>query len=685
MRFRIATPHRRQIDPIECGAVCLGIILEARGRYVDTKTLRIDSNVTRNGADAESLLRAAHLQGLEGFAKKAVVSDLKTVTTPAILFVDNCHFVVFEGVRHHRYYLNDPALGRYAIDEATMRKRFSRIVLQFREGEKFTKTKERTSSSVCSDTLHQIAAIVFALIGSALFVLCARLVGLFHLLSHDQRDDVGITFALLWIAIFTGLSTALYGFYGVALRYAHHHAQSDAEKLLTHLFDVSPTFFDDRPFFLFERAFIQSADYQLRSSTRIATTFWSAFLAVILVALFTINAVLGALVVMSLALLSCAYVAVYRRRHRPAQTSYVFSPLHLHTLAEAKTLLAMGHRELIIDGLLRSAHDSRDETSSSSRSAMVIMITVAVLLVALNVAALPLWRAGDLSIARFSEIILLAFGVMFAASMIAERAASPSQEFRSLIREMQASQKIMHIVDDGDAPPIDIRDVHFHFPGENDDVLQSISYALARKEVVGVVGGSRSGVSTFFKILAGQLEPTHGAVLFSREHGRVVLINTEGRLRRGPLRDVITLGDQSIADATVVDALRAASAADLFYNRPMGLLAKIHDDGQNLSISERFRLMLAQALVHKPDVIILDDFFSVIEQRIAKEIIAALRAREIAAVFNSYDGALLSATDRVVFLREGRVHKIDRHEHLYFGDEAYRELVKQSIVEDAFV
>ena len=129
MRFRIATPHRRQIDPIECGAVCLGIILEARGRYVDTKTLRIDSNVTRNGADAESLLRAAHLHGLEGFAKKAIVSDLKNVSTPAILFVDNCHFVVFEGVRHHRYYLNDPALGRYAIDEATMRKRFSRIVL----------------------------------------------------------------------------------------------------------------------------------------------------------------------------------------------------------------------------------------------------------------------------------------------------------------------------------------------------------------------------------------------------------------------------------------------------------------------------------------------------------------------------------------------------------------------------
>ena len=54
---------------------------------------------------------------------------VKHLTSPAILFWEFCHFVVLEGVRNNRYYINDPANGYYSLDAETFKQRYTGILL----------------------------------------------------------------------------------------------------------------------------------------------------------------------------------------------------------------------------------------------------------------------------------------------------------------------------------------------------------------------------------------------------------------------------------------------------------------------------------------------------------------------------------------------------------------------------
>ncbi len=83
MMWGTRTPSRIQVDPTECGAVCLGIILEFFGKYVPASKLRALCEVSRSGSNAKNILLAAREMGLDGRGIRP--GQLSTVKTPAIL------------------------------------------------------------------------------------------------------------------------------------------------------------------------------------------------------------------------------------------------------------------------------------------------------------------------------------------------------------------------------------------------------------------------------------------------------------------------------------------------------------------------------------------------------------------------------------------------------------------------
>jgi ABC-2 type transport system ATP-binding protein len=180
--------------------------------------------------------------------------------------------------------------------------------------------------------------------------------------------------------------------------------------------------------------------------------------------------------------------------------------------------------------------------------------------------------------------------------------------------------------------------------------------------IIGLVGPNGAGKSTLMKILTGQLKPSYGeALIFGKDVWKTAAVRR--RLGYSPE------GDSFYEDMSVLAFVRAmgrlcglGGSADAFAREALGKTGALEYAGKRLkacSKGMRQRAKLAQALVHKPDILVLDEPLNGIDATGRREMLRLfeeLAAAGATVIVSSHILEEIEAvTSRIVFLAQGKV------------------------------
>ena len=191
--------------------------------------------------------------------------------------------------------------------------------------------------------------------------------------------------------------------------------------------------------------------------------------------------------------------------------------------------------------------------------------------------------------------------------------------------------------------------------------LQDLSFAVRPGEVFGFVGANGAGKTTAMRIALGVLAADAGEV---RWQGRAVTFATRRRFGYMPeergLYPKMRVTEQLVYFARLhgLDAAGAAAAADRLTER-LGVAERRDDAVEKLSLGNQQRVQLAAALVHDPEVLVLDEPFSGLDPVGVDALAGVLldKAREgVPVVFSSHQLELVERLcDSVGIVNAGRM------------------------------
>ena len=679
-----------QSQTTECGLAALAMLLAFHGRRVPMRDLRVASGVSRDGTSARALLALAAQYGLAGKGRRCDRIDADSFIFPLIAHCGFDHFVVVEGVRRGRIFLNDPSSGRRDVAAEDFHQNFTGVVLTFERlpgfhsaGSGFSWPAELRQLVAGSEIA--VAALLALRLGSAA-VVCAFAVLLQYTVDGLSEPAVPSWFHLVMFAlaaaVAVGLHTAeLQLLSGVAQRLSVKNTLA----LFEHIKKLPMDFFNYRA----PEWIVGVLESKRHVAALICGTHGATFAGVIAFpVLFLAMAHYDRLAAASA--LACAVAITVAERLQRQRRSSLFCLAHTARsqsdgysetqLARIESLKLGGRAEETL-GSLTGFQALAIEAEQEQNAALARARAARTLALSLSLSGLLALLARNLGAEELTAGGMAAFWVLATAFLHAvtqwagagegagalRDALMQHEDIASTEPETSVGASHAHASPAADAVLLEARSLSFGYNRAQPPVIDAVSLTLGEGGETGILALPGSGASTLVRLLTGMQEPWNGDVLLQRAPIRALpgrflaqvlaLVTRDGFLFEGTVRDNVCLWDERVSEAALAAALEDACIADVIANRNGGHLHRVAPGGANFSGGERQRLLIARALVRVPRLLILDNALDLLDLSLEAQVRATLRQRGCTTLIVSQRLETIQSCQKIFLLTHGRLSR----------------------------
>lgn len=315
--------------------------------------------------------------------------------------------------------------------------------------------------------------------------------------------------------------------------------------------------------------------------------------------------------------------------------------------------------------------ETRKMKKDITRAAAATELTVSLAIIAALAVGVLLVGCGMLSVGRMIIGVTAVFGSFGPVIAISALPGNLTQTFASgdRVLNLLAEKPAVEEVKNGknfDYENLNVEDLSFSYDGQT-EVLNDVKMHAEKGEIIGIVGESGCGKSTFLKLLMRFWERSGGEIDY--DDIDIDKINTDSLLKNVTMVSQTTyLFEETIEDnlriakpdATpeeIENACKMAAVHDFIMTLPDGYKTQVTALGDNLSAGEKQRIGLARAFLRGSELILLDEPTSNVDSINEGIILKALKEQKNkkSIILVSHRESTMAIADRIYKVKEGRM------------------------------
>ncbi len=294
-------------------------------------------------------------------------------------------------------------------------------------------------------------------------------------------------------------------------------------------------------------------------------------------------------------------------------------------------------------------------------------------------------------------------GMIVAFYLYLSRFFNPIQnladQLNNLQKAMTASERLFNLLDvepeiqdrkdavwvDKFEGKIEFKNVWFAYKDE-DWILKDVSFTINPKETCAFVGATGAGKTTILSLIVRNYEIQKGQILIDGRDISTIDIHSLRKgigqmlqdvfLFSGTVRSNITLNDESFTDEEINAACKYVNADTFISSQEHGLDEEVIERGENFSQGQRQLLSFSRTVLHKPQILILDEATANIDTETEVIIQQSLeKIRNIGTMLVvAHRLSTIQHADQIIVLQNGRIIERGTHQQLLKNKGYYHKL-----------
>ena len=270
------------------------------------------------------------------------------------------------------------------------------------------------------------------------------------------------------------------------------------------------------------------------------------------------------------------------------------------------------------DGLLA---ETKKMKHNITRAGSAIELTVSMFVLITLAVGILLVRRDMLSLGRMIIGMVTVFSSFGPVIAVGSLPGNLTQTFASgdRVLNLLAEKPAVEAVTNGkdfDYENLDVKDLSFSYDGQT-EVLKDIKMHAEKGEIIGIVGESGCGKSTFLKLLLRFWERSGGEINYDDTDidkintnsllKNVTMVSQSTYLFEETIEDNLRIAKPDATQEEIENACKMASVHDFIMTLPDGYKTQVGALGDNLSAGEKQRIGLARAFLRGSELILLDE------------------------------------------------------------------------------